>query len=58
MGRGELFVLLRPAETYWIYNSQCDLSGVEVEGEGQPLEGHAVTEELLDVLDSPYGLLR
>jgi hypothetical protein len=57
-GKGELFVMTHAGETYWIYNSECDLSGVEVEHEDQSLEGHVVTDELLNALGSPYGLLR
>ncbi len=57
-GKGELFVLSRAAATYWIYNSECVLSGVEVEYDDQSLEGHALTQELLGLLGSPYGVLR
>ena len=57
-GQGELFLLVRSDATYYIYNTECHLSGVEVHRDEGSAEGHSLTLELLDEFGSTYGLLR
>lgn len=57
-GQGELFLLVRADATYWIYNTECHLSGVEVQRDEGLVEGHSLTQELLDEFGSAHGLLR
>ncbi len=57
-GPAEFFLVLTGESVpLWVYNGRCgDLAAVTA-GEGGPTY-HAVTDELLDALGSPYGLLR
>jgi len=55
-GPGELYAIYAEGYSLGVYNGECGQSGVLSSDGG--LAYKELTQEVLDLLDSPYGLLR